>query len=78
MTAYLEGKAEELGLDFRDHGAVVVIGLGESADKLGPVTHADVQPADPSEWVKDRAAPSTVVGSASCRIGGELTAGGQV
>lgn len=52
MTAYLKGKAEELGFDVQDHGAVVVIGLGESTDKLGLITHADVQPADPSKWAK--------------------------
>ncbi len=52
MTEYLRGKAEELGLDFEDHGAVVVIGLGSSREKLGLITHGDVQPADPSKWPK--------------------------
>ncbi|UCC71538.1 MAG: dipeptidase [Gemmatimonadota bacterium] len=52
MTAYLEGKAGELGLDFADHGAVVVIGLGDADDRLGLVTHADVQPAGPSQWAQ--------------------------
>ncbi len=50
MTAFLKDKAAELGLDFQDHGAVVVIGLGQSKDKLGLVTHGDVQPADASKW----------------------------
>ncbi len=53
LTEYLEAKAGQLGLDFEDHGAVVLIGLGESTDRLGLVTHADVQPADPSKWARD-------------------------
>ena len=35
MTGYLERKAGELGLDFADHGEVVVIGLGQSESRLG-------------------------------------------
>ncbi len=50
LTGYLRAKAEELGLDFQDHGAVVIVGLGESDDRVGVITHADVQPADPSKW----------------------------
>lgn len=53
MTAYLSAKAAELGLEFRDHGAVLLIGLGDSSDRLGIVAHADVQPADPAKWVRD-------------------------
>ncbi len=53
MTAYLEQKAGELGLDFEDHGAVVVIGLGDASERLGVITHADVQPADASKWAHD-------------------------
>lgn len=53
MTAYLERKASELGLDFADHGEVVVIGLGRSEARLGLVTHGDVQPADASKWAED-------------------------
>jgi dipeptidase D len=53
MTAYLEQTAGELGLDFADHGEVVVIGLGQAQDRLGLVTHGDVQPADPSKWAED-------------------------
>lgn len=52
MTAYLKEKADELGLDFEDHGAAVVIGLGDAEDRLGLVTHGDVQPADPTKWAK--------------------------
>jgi dipeptidase D len=50
MTSYLEAKARELGLDFADHGAVVVIGLGDADRRLGLITHADVQPADAAKW----------------------------
>lgn len=52
MTAYLEKKAKSLGFDFSDHGEVVVIGMGNSSERLGLVTHGDVQPADPSKWAK--------------------------
>ena len=50
MTDYLRMKSEELGLEFQDHGAVVIISLGESGDRLGLITHGDVQPADSSKW----------------------------
>ncbi len=53
QTAYLQRLAADLGLDFADHGAVVVIGLGEAQDRLGIVTHGDLQPADPSKWAQD-------------------------
>lgn len=52
MTAYLEAKARELGLDFVDHGAVVVLGLGQGEERLGVVTHGDVQPADGNKWAR--------------------------
>lgn len=53
MTAYLERQVSEMGLDFANHGAVVVVGLGDAADRLGVVTHGDVQPADPSKWARN-------------------------
>ncbi|MCP4205345.1 MAG: dipeptidase [bacterium] len=53
LTKYLELKATELGLDFTDYGAVVVIGLGDAENRLGIVTHADVQPADATKWKAD-------------------------
>ena len=46
----LRDKAKALGLEFQDHGYVVVVALGQGEDKLGIVTHGDVQPADPSKW----------------------------
>lgn len=60
MTSYLEAKALELGLDFADHGAVVVIGLGDAERRLGLVTHADVQPADSTKWALDPFALDTI------------------
>lgn len=53
LTDYLKKKSAELGLDFKDYGAVVVIGLGSAEQRLGVVTHADVQPADASKWAVD-------------------------
>jgi len=52
MSAHLKQVAKEFGLDFADHGAVVVLGLGDSSDRLGLVTHGDVQPADGSKWAR--------------------------
>ncbi|MES2129133.1 MAG: dipeptidase [Pseudomonadota bacterium] len=49
---YLKAEAARLGFDFADHGYVVVIGLGQGSERLGIITHGDVQPVDPSKWVK--------------------------
>jgi len=48
----LKEEAARLGLDYKDHGYVVVIGLGESADRVGIITHGDVQPVNPAKWAK--------------------------
>ena len=53
LKAYLARRAEDLQLDYVDHGAAVVIGLGSAPDRLGLLTHADVQPADPVRWGGD-------------------------
>ena len=53
LKAYLAGRASELELDYADHGAAVVIGLGSAPDRLGLLTHADVQPAEPARWGGD-------------------------
>lgn len=47
---YLKQQARQLGFDYSDYGGVVVIGLGEGSNKLGIITHGDVQPADPDKW----------------------------
>lgn len=48
----LAQQAKELGLDYTDHGYIVIIGLGDSIERLGMITHGDVQPATPTKWVK--------------------------
>lgn len=60
MTAYLSETARALGLDFSDHGAVVVFGLGSAGERLGLITHGDVQPADPAKWAADPFSLDTV------------------
>jgi len=45
-------EAERLGLDYADHGWTVIIGLGKGEERVGIVTHGDVQPVDPSKWKK--------------------------
>ena len=47
---YLKEHAARLGLDYVDYGYVVVIGLGQSSERVGIITHGDVQPVDPSKW----------------------------
>ena len=53
FKAQLKALSESLGLDYSDRGYVVLIGLGEAEDKLGVITHGDVQPADASFWQQD-------------------------
>ena len=48
----LKQQASRLGLDYVDHGYVVIIGLGESEERLGLITHGDVQPANAAKWIK--------------------------
>jgi dipeptidase D len=50
FKSYLKGEAERLGLDFADYGCMAVIGLGHGSERVGLVTHGDVQPVDPSKW----------------------------
>ena len=45
-------KAEALGLECEDHGYVVIVALGQGKEKIGIVTHGDVQPANPAKWQK--------------------------
>jgi dipeptidase D len=49
---YLKQHAARLGLDYTDHGYVIVIGLGRSSERVGIITHGDIQPVDPSKWKK--------------------------
>ena len=53
LKAYMAAAAARLGLDFEDHGAALVLGVGRSPDRLGLLTHADVRPADAAAWKTD-------------------------
>jgi dipeptidase D len=46
----IKQEAARLGLDFADHGYVMVVGLGQGKERVGVITHGDVQPVDPSKW----------------------------
>ncbi len=48
----LASQAKSLGFDFKDHGALVVIGLGDHKSRLGIITHGDIQPVNPVKWAK--------------------------
>ena len=52
FKANLKKQADALGLDFTDHGYVVIIGLGNSKERVGIITHGDIQPVNPSKWAK--------------------------
>jgi len=52
FKAALKEEAERMGLDYADHGWTVIIGLGKGEERLGIVTHGDVQPVDPTKWKK--------------------------
>ena len=53
LKDYLARCCRERGFDFDDHGAALVIGLGRAAERLGILTHGDVQPADAGRWRGD-------------------------
>lgn len=48
----LAQQAKQLGLDYTDHGYIVIIGLGDSKERLGMITHGDIQPVTPAKWAK--------------------------
>ncbi len=52
FKAELKKQATTLGFDFTDHGYLVVIGLGDSEERVGIITHGDVQPVNESKWQK--------------------------
>jgi len=49
---YLAQEAQRLGFDFHDHGHVVVIGMGQGSERVGVITHGDVQPVNPAKWAR--------------------------
>lgn len=48
----LAKQANALGLDYKDEGYVVIVGLGDAKERVGIITHGDVQPANPEKWTK--------------------------
>jgi len=50
FKAELAKQAQHLGLDFIDYGYVVVIGLGDSKERVGMITHGDIQPFNANKW----------------------------
>jgi len=48
----LKKQALALGFDFQDKGYVIIVGFGDSKNRLGLITHGDVQPADIKKWSK--------------------------
>lgn len=48
----IKKQAESLGLDFKDDGYIVVVGLGDSKERVGIITHGDIQPVNPSKWAQ--------------------------
>lgn len=50
FKAELKSQAQALGLDYSDDGYVVVIGLGDQKERVGIITHGDVQPVNPKKW----------------------------
>lgn len=48
----LKKQADDLGLDFQDQGYVVIIGLGQQKERVGIITHGDIQPVNPEKWAK--------------------------
>ncbi len=53
----LKTQALKLGFDYQDDGYIVIIGLGDKAlskseQRIGVITHGDVQPVDASKWAK--------------------------
>ncbi len=48
----LKQQALALGLDYKDDGYVVIIGLGKSQERIGVITHGDIQPFNASKWQK--------------------------
>ena len=53
LKEYLERLCGEWSFDFEDHGAALIVGLGPAEDRLGILTHGDVQPADRARWRGD-------------------------
>ena len=49
---YIQSLSKELGLKYQDLGYMMVVSIGTGKERVGVMTHGDVQPADPSKWAK--------------------------
>ncbi|MCE3262799.1 MAG: dipeptidase [Pseudoduganella sp.] len=47
---FVKEEAARLGLDYADHGYILIVGLGQGKERIGVITHGDVQPVDPAKW----------------------------
>ncbi|WP_342113917.1 dipeptidase [Pseudoduganella sp. OTU4001] len=47
---FIKEEAARLGLDYADHGYIMIVGLGQGKERVGVITHGDVQPVDPGKW----------------------------
>lgn len=47
---FIKEEAARLGLDYADHGYIMIVGLGQGKERVGVITHGDVQPVDPAKW----------------------------
>ncbi|KGJ96869.1 dipeptidase [Colwellia psychrerythraea] len=52
FKAELAKQAKQLGFDYTDYGYVIVIGLGESDQRVGMITHGDIQPFNANKWAQ--------------------------
>ncbi len=52
FKAELKRQALALGLDFKDDGYVAIVGLGQQKDRIGVITHGDIQPYNSAKWSK--------------------------
>ncbi len=46
----LKQQADALGINFEDHGYVLLFSVGAGERQLTLITHGDVQPANPAKW----------------------------
>jgi dipeptidase D len=52
FKSFLKQEAVRLGFEYEDFGYVVRISYGQGDERVGVITHGDVQPVDPSKWAK--------------------------
>lgn len=50
----LQQEVQRLGFDCHDYGHVVLIVIGAGGERLGVITHSDLQPVDPRKWARSQ------------------------